>query len=391
MPESIHIDLSDAPVVDAHCHGFSAETLAASDAAHWLDRVTLMGMCFGSSAQVDKRLAGYLPEMTQSTLLAKAARRWLAEALGCGQSDLDQVRAKNIAQNAGKYASDLLAQENLTGLFIDEGYPQPGIPLADIQDTAGATVYRVARIEPLIEKAKKQTRGFEDFLGRYRELLEQAAEEPNTLAFKSIIAYRTGLDIEEPDRDHVEGSFQAWKESGWQENREVSKPVRDHLLNIALDLAHEREMPFHIHTGGGDPDVLLRYANPALLERLIKNRMGQPLVLIHAGYPWLGETAYLASIYPLVYVDISVVSPWTVLHLDSALEFFLGSFPTQKLFHGSDAVAEPEIIWLAARLTRRALQRVLGRAVEQDLIDQDEAQHIGRCVLAKNVLKLHGK
>ena len=123
---------------------------------------------------------------------------------------------------------------------------------------------------------------------------------------------------------------------------------------------------------------------------LLKRYMSQPVVLIHCGYPWMEETAFLAAIFPQAYVELSVMTPWSTLYIDRALELFLGSVPANKLFHGSDEASEPELIWLAARQTKGALNRVLGRAVDLDMLSLDDAGSIGRGILSQNALKLHG-
>lgn len=390
MNESPPIDLSQAPVVDAHCHGFTSESLTAPEPERWLDRITFMGMCLDSSYSADKSLAQIVPQMTGSTLLALKARRLLAGLLECDIEKVADCRRDALARDSRVYIARLFTAENVKGLFVDDGYPLPKIPPADFANLVGVPVHRVVRIEPLIEEARKCTASLDELVETFIELLQAAADDPATIAYKSIIAYRTGLDVTNPDRTTVLQSYGDWQESGWQESRHLSKAVRDHLLNITLDIAGERDLPVHIHTGGGDPDVLLEYARPSLLSPLLKSRMAQPVVLIHGGYPWIEETAFLASIYPLVYVDLSVLSPWNTIFIERALELFLGMLPAAKLLHGSDEASEPELIWLAAHLTRFALQRVLGKAVAQDYLSPTEAESIGRGILADNALRLHG-
>jgi predicted TIM-barrel fold metal-dependent hydrolase len=118
--------------------------------------------------------------------------------------------------------------------------------------------------------------------------------------------------------------------------------------------------------------------------------MDQPIVMIHGGYPWLAEAAYIASILPFVYLDLSEFLPWASLGSDRELETLLGVVPTAKLLYGSDEASEPEVLWLSARMAREALERVLGSAVDRDLATTDEALAIGRGVLGSNSMRLHG-
>ncbi len=384
------LDFRDAAVVDAHCHGFSQKHVLEADPSGWLDRLTLMGMCLGSSNSVDKELIHLVPEMTRSTLLTIAAQRWLAAFFKCTPEAVPAQRQAALQADPAGYIKRLLSDQNVVGLFVDEGYPQPRVAPEDFEALTGTPVHRVVRIEPLILSAIQDTDNLADFEERYVQLLKQAAIDPRTVAFKTIIAYRTGLDVEQPDPAQVPKSFLEWKASGWKEDRAVSKPVRDHLLHVALGVANDVKMPFHIHTGGGDPDVLLHYARPSLLKPLLSRYISHPVVLIHCGYPWMEEAAFLAAIFPRAYVELSVMTPWSTLYIDRALELFLGSVPANKLFHGSDEASEPELIWLAARQTKAALKRVLGRAVDFDMLSIEDADRIGKGVLSRNALALHG-
>jgi hypothetical protein len=114
------------------------------------------------------------------------------------------------------------------------------------------------------------------------------------------------------------------------------------------------------------------------------------VVLIHAGQPWLDEGAYVASILPHVYLDVSITVPWASLAMDAKLETLLGIAPPAKVLYGSDEASEPEVPLLAAHVGREALERVLGRAVERRWLDEGEARSIGAGVLAGNAARLHG-
>ena len=83
-------------------------------------------------------------------------------------------------------------------------------------------------------------------------------------------------------------------------------------------------------------------------------------MLIHSGQPWLDEGAYVASILPHVYLEMSIMMPWASLAIDTKLEALLGIAPPSKVLYGSDEASEPEVLWLSAQVGREALERVLG-------------------------------
>ena len=209
-------------------------------------------------------------------------------------------------------------------------------------------------------------------------------------SFKSVIAYRTGLDVENPARDECERAFARWRADGFAETREHAKPVRDALLRRTLEVAAREDRPLHVHCGGGDPAIVLAHARPQDLFPLLVEHADQPVVLIHSGWPWVEEGAFVASVLPNVYLDVSVMLPWASLAVDQKLEVLLGAVPAAKILYGSDESSEPEVIWLAAQIAREALDRVLGTAVERRWLDEHEALGIGEGVLAGNTRRLHG-
>jgi predicted TIM-barrel fold metal-dependent hydrolase len=146
----------------------------------------------------------------------------------------------------------------------------------------------------------------------------------------------------------------------------------------------------HIHCGGGDPAIVLRHARPQDLFPLLTQHADQPIVLIHSGWPWLEEGAYVASVLPQVYLDVSTSIPWATLAIDQKLEVLLGAAPTAKVLYASDEASEPEVIWLSAQVGREALGRVLGSAVERSWLSEPEARRIAEGVLAGNTRRLHG-
>ena len=135
-----------------------------------------------------------------------------------------------------------------------------------------------------------------------------------------------------------------------------------------------------LRAGGGE----------AVPGRLAAEDRRQPVVLIHSGWPWVEEGAFVASILPHVYLDTSLSTPWAGLAIDSRLEILLGIAPPAKVMYGSDEASEPEVIWLSAHLAREALARVLETGVERRHLNPAAAARIGAGVMGKNARRLHG-
>jgi predicted TIM-barrel fold metal-dependent hydrolase len=261
---------------------------------------------------------------------------------------------------------------------------------ADFEQALGVPVHRVARIEPMIVDLQAADLPWAGFADGFGARLDEAAADGRTVGYKSIIAYRTGLDVGNPTEADAARAYDAWRAAGWPKDRGPGKTVRDYCLRATLRAARRHDLVMHLHCGGGDPDIVLAHVRPQDVYELLHDHMDQPIILIHGGYPWMAEAAYIASILPFVYIDLSEFLPWASLGIDRELEMVLGVVPSGKVLYGSDEASEPEVFWLSARLTREALERVLSAAVARDLVTVGEAERIGRGVLAENTQRLHG-
>jgi predicted TIM-barrel fold metal-dependent hydrolase len=386
------IDLSHAPVVDTHCHPWRNDELLAAAPLGFENRITMVGMCLISSGLAGPATEAQLGLMTSTTPLALTMRRRLAEYLGVDptQSAVAEARAAAFGADPSGYCARLWTDANIAGLIYDEGYPQPTISRDEFSAASGARVHRVGRIEPWIAALQPQVTSYAELEDAFVAAVEDAAGDPELVAFKSVIAYRTGLDVGDPAPDVCERAFQAWRADGYTETRDHAKPVRDALLRRTLEVAKRHDRPVHIHCGGGDPAIVLAHARPQDLFPLLSEYADQPVVLIHSGWPWLEEGAYVASVLPHVYLDMSITMPWATLAIDGKLEVLLGAAPPAKVLYGSDEASEPEVLWLSAQLGREALGRVLTTSVERRWLDTGEALAIGEGVLAGNARRLHG-
>jgi hypothetical protein len=283
-----------------------------------------------------------------------------------------------------------MADQRITDLFVDDGYPRPPVDTKEFSSLVGAKAHRVARIEPIIDRVCSQVDHFDDAVAAFEAELDACGRDPSCIGYKSIIAYRSGLDVEDPDDDEVSASFLAWKAGGMVGGRKETKALRDRLLHVTCRKAAEQDKPLHIHSGAGDPDVVLTHARPTGLAPLISAHPTTAIVLIHAGFPWIEEAAYLAGMYANAHIELSLFTPWATLDLDRGLRTVMGLVPTSKVLYGSDEASEPEVLWISARLFRRALERVLDDAVENDHLTPPQAEQTGSGILGANALHLHG-
>jgi len=386
------IDLTGADVVDAHCHPFRSQDLLDRDPRTFETRCMFLGTALMSSNHAHLEAAAFVEEMTETTMFGLALRRWIAGHLGCEPTKDAVVAARDAALRADPpgYVRGLMESENVVAVVADEGYPQPTIPRADFEEAlGGVTVHRVSRIEPWIVEARGEGT-FDGTVQRFEEIGHTAAADPLLIAFKTIIAYRTGLDITDPSSADAAAAYDRWRADDWRESREHAKPVRDFLLRRSFAIAKEHDRVFHVHVGAGDPDVNLTHAKPSDAFAFFVEHQDIPIVMIHSGWPWVAEATYIGTVLPNIYMDISELVPWGWGQTDWSLEMILGAVPGAKVLHGCDESSEPEMFPVSARMVREALERVLGTFVDRDYLSVADAESIGRGVLADNVRKLHG-
>ena len=384
-----HVVLSDADVFDAHCHPYTVEGLLR-DPEGFDTRMMFLGESFLSSTKLDGALHPFVDSLTPDTVYGIALHRWLAERLGCAptREAVVAARAEAVRTDPRAYAKRLLDAERVVGVLADDGFPQPPIPRQEFEATIGVPVHRVARLEPWILAHRDGS--FDELVAGVEHEVAGAASDPACVAYKSVIAYRTGLDVTDPSPAEASEAFGRWSADGWSETREHAKPVRDFVLRRALAVARAHDRPFHFHCGGGDPDIDLEHAGPRGLFPLLRDVQHQPIVLVHSGWPWVLEGAYVAAVLPNVYVELSELIPWGWSQVEWSMEMVIGTVPAAKVLYGSDAIYEPEAFYLSARMARAALTRVLERFVERDYLAAEDAVRLGRKVLGENCRRLHG-
>lgn len=170
--------------------------------------------------------------------------------------------------------------------------------------------HRIVRIESLVEEAAKslEEADLAQFVRNYLKLLVAAISDPKVVALKSIICYRTGLDIEVTIKEKLETRgedflryFVNGKRGGsW---RLATKSLNDMMANLAIQIAGEFGKPIQFHTGLGDNDLRLVKANPAYMQNVIEAYPRAKIVLLHSSYPFTREAGYLATVYDNVYLD----------------------------------------------------------------------------------------
>ncbi len=389
------VDIAALPVVDVHCHPFVNAGVLTPE--QFVDLASFPGGGVRYMVQAglleDEALIHEIQALRRNTVYMRYLVRQMARFFGCAPVLEEVVAARNqaVTSDYKGYMRRLYAACNLTALVADFGYPQPPLGVTAFQQDVPVPVVPVYRIEPLIVDLLKLGVGWDEFRRRYDETIADALQRGGYRGLKSIIAYRTGLDISPLSRTPDQGLL-ALDAIRRGTGGGAMKKLRDHLLCRALELCIEYNVPIQIHTGVGDYEINMPDCRPALLMDLLRFPAFRActVILVHAGYPYCAEAGYITGMLPRVYCDVSEGIPFAGGGAQRIYAEVLEMAPISKIVYGSDGLALPEINYVSALLGKQALAAALQDLVDGDLLSSQEAHEAARLILADTARRLYG-
>ena len=381
MTESL--DLSHIPVVDQHCHPWRrpAGSLSAEE----------YRMLFTEGGDLD------VGPGVPGSVYYRWTLRELAILLGCGNQEAEVLEAR-AALGYDAFAARLMHAANIEAAVVDFKYAGRGIENFSVEEMSvqlgGAVTVGALRLESVLEELVLESGDAGEVEDRFRSRLNRATlRAENIVSLKSIIAYRTGLAVEPATQDTAYAAFRMLKSEATAAGRVriADKPFLDYFLLIALEWCAAERFPIQFHTGFGDTDVSLLTANPLQLRQVLQDGRFRevPLVLLHAGYPFVRELSYLASVYPNVYLDLGLAIPFAATEFDSIARQALSLAPSTRVLYSSDGFTIPEHFWFAAVQARRSLGTVLGELIGRGAIGREEAAEMADEILRSNARRLY--
>jgi hypothetical protein len=372
------IDLAPIPIVDNHCHSLLRDQ-PADDAAF---RIHLTESYFPEIAETD----------VPHSLFYQWTIRELAGLLGCEPTP-GAVHAARRARGFEWLTREVVERGNFKTWLIDTGYgADTTFDLDELRRLAPCRIEEIIRLEPLIEQLIMDSNDFRGFLDAYRASISDLRAR-GIVGLKSVIAYRTGLQLEAVDSSAAAVAFAEVRETARRDGRLriASKPLLDHLIVIAVEESARQSVPIQFHTGLGDPDLDLTKVDPAALRLIFSDRFrAAPIVLLHTGYPYVRSLAYLAAMFPNVYADMGEAILFAAGEATQITRELLGLAPASKILFSTDASLVPELYWVGARLGRRALGRVLDEHVADGAIDERTALDWAERILWRNSERVYG-
>lgn len=316
--------------------------------------------------------------------LGFALRRWCAPVLGLDpHADPDDYLARRCELGPDEVNRRFLRAADVDAFLVDTGYR--GGELLDTRgmaSLAGVPVREVVRLETVAESMSGV--GAEGFADAYAAALERATSD--AAGVKSIIAYRYGLDFDpaRPSRREVTEAAGRWLRRG---GARVDDPV---LLRHLIWAGVDRGLPLQFHTGFGDPDLDLARCDPLLMTGFLRatRDRGVSVLLLH-GYPYHRQAAYLAQVFPHVYVDVGLAVNYVGARAPAIVAESLELAPFHKVLYSSDAFGPAELHYLGAVLFREAFDEVTGAWVREGRWSVADAARVAEMVGAGNARRVY--
>ena len=375
------MNLHDIPVIDSHAHPFPTQQGAVS----W-------GYFRDAAGEA---LRAPTSDENDSTMLVRMLVKKMAALFGTSQDREEVWAARNAAAaDPASYHRLLWEDANIAAVLVDPGFPVTLIEADDFATVIPCPVYEGYRIERFAAGPSWNMpfdydayASFADLVEAFNARLDVEAAKPGFRFYKSIIAYRTGLKLTIPTEVAARA---AWNERpGYREAGE--KILRDFLFHQTALKAIEHDAAFQVHTGHTSHDQPWANANPIEMTLFLNQpQMDQVrFVLVHGGYPFNTEAGYITSIYPHVFLDLSLMIPWSSIGVARRIEETLEFAPTSKIMYGSDGIMIPELFWISAHMVRKALGKVLDGLISEEIVVTDEAEDIGRDILYRTAERVY--
>jgi len=367
---------AETPLLDHHCHSLLRRQPRT---------VHEFRACFteSDSAEIVDRHVPW-------SLFYRRAVRDLASFFGCAATE-QAVLAARETWSLDRLVREMFTDARIAGVLVDLGLRVPDYhDLDGLRALLPCPAFPVLRLETFAERLIPDAPSWRDLEARFVDDLERAADG-DLWSLKTIAAYRTGLAVTRWDVDDADRAFRQTRDEFHAGRRRLqSKPLIDTLLRRALEVAARRGLPVQIHAGFGDRDLDLRLANPLWLRPIIEDpAFGAIRIVLLHGHPYVREAAWLAAVYPNVFLDLSLTVPFLAHGAADAIAEALAMAPATKILMATDAFSIPELFWLGARHAREAIWTATGAAEARGYLSTSERQDVARLLLCDNAAAVY--
>lgn len=368
--------LEQLALVDHHVHGTWTEPADAARLANAFNEADTDPLADPTSAW--------------DTQLGFAVRRWCAPLLGLEpHADPETYLRRRAELGEPEVARRLLSTTNVADWLVDTGWSD-GFTTPDELATlaGGGSGHTITRLETLAEDLLPILDDPGDWAEAFAAHVEDAAS--TSVGFKSVIAYRSGFDVDlaPPARMVVSEAARRWQ--GSLEDGRRPRLADPALLVSGLYAALRTRRPLQLHVGFGDRDLDLAAVDPLLLTDLLRRPevRGVPVMLLHC-YPYERNAGYLAQAFAEVHLDVGLATHFLGARSTGVVARALELAPFRQVLYSSDAAGPAELHHLGARLWRNAMAQVLGAWVDAGEWSLDDARRVATLVGRDNARRAY--
>jgi len=377
----MNIDLM--PVIDNHCHPFPTNRIPNEWERMWsitLNNIPLEDIrnstFFQMSIEEIRRHHGIESSASYNDIMLKIKESYLTDTQA--------------------YTAKLWQDANIKMIIADIGFPVTNKRLTkdEIDEfnyiNSSISIGRINRIERITDDLLHEELPFNEFAMRFVKDTKKMIFDQNLIALKSIIAYKTGLDIKLLNDSDVRKGYYAYLAD--KSDGEAEKTIRDYAFLMGAQIASEHNIPLQVHTGAGDSPISnMRINNPLLLFNAINDERckNTRIVMVHAGYPNVEYAAYLVGHYENIYLDVSSMCPFFGHAIDVKLRSIFELAPFNKVLYGSDCSGIPDLLWFSAKYFKHVLAKTLSNFIEEGVLTEEYAMKAASMVLSENVKRIY--
>jgi predicted TIM-barrel fold metal-dependent hydrolase len=364
----------DLGLIDHHCHGLINDDL---DATAFRELATE---------------SDWLSEPGLETLdspFGLAIRSLCAPILDLPRhAPIDDYIAQRMELGAPEVNRRLWAATGNAQLLMDTGFVASHVMTPEaMTSTFGTPSREIVRLERVAEglAASASAASFaDDFATALR------TQSCDAVGFKSVIAYRSGLDVPDvaPTASEVQRAAGEWLAG--VERTGSARIEHPALLAHLIWEAVTHAKPLQFHVGFGDSDIELYRADPSRLTRFLDatRTSGTKVMLLHC-YPYVRQAAALAHIFPHAYLDVGEVTHYLGPSARAAIRQSYELAPFHKVLYSSDAYGLGEHYAVSAAAWRRETASLVDEWLADDWLSVADAERIVSDVAAGNARRVY--
>ncbi|KID82847.1 developmental protein FluG [Metarhizium guizhouense ARSEF 977] len=392
--EALRRSILSTPIIDNHAH-----PLLKSSHIDKYPLLTIVTEAHGDAL-----------DSSRTSLAHIRAVKQLSEQLGCAATwdDVEIAIAKERRHDYAEWTRKCLS--GIECVLVDDGldHEQAVEPYNYFDQFAPSPSKRILRIEQVAAKfiefacisQTSAARAFDYAIADFEAELRGAISNADVVGFKSVICYRTGLDIaSRASESEARAAFASIFSQRQSVNatrftklnhRALNEFIVHRLAQLIRDSKSTHKKPIQFHTGLGDNDLTLTRSSPAHLQEFARQYPTVPIVLLHSGYPFDREAGYMAAMYENVYADIGEVFPFVNRDgQERIVRHILELCPWEKIIWSTDGHWFPETFYLAIVQMREVFHTVLCKLVQKGDITWKQATHMVQDMLFNTSNKIY--